>query len=570
MAGLSFHDRLHIQKILAQQGYLQSMFSEFIRKVSPELTKMAQTGNPNVWIRNARVEANIDRYLNDFTDELTRHITNIQSDAWARSTLKSDDLVKEYIKGMAIDSTTKQGMFNRNVEAFKTFANRTKNGITLSEQIWDIAKETKTQLEFYVGSGISVGRSATRISQDIRQLLNDPDTQFRRKRDENGKLVPSKPMKDYHPGQGVYKSPYKNAMRLAVTETNMAYRTADHERWNQLDFVTGVKIQRSGNGEPCKICDPLVGDYPKGFKFVGWHPHCICFATPIMLDQDDFLDFQLTDKIPESAIVTSIPKQAEEYINRIAPKIENWKNKPYWIKDNYVDGDVSKGFSFNAGVPNVKVVAPPSALDSVAKYLDDAKIEYKQVEYHSSPIGEEKIIERIGGGDLTKGSCSSLALAYAGNKCGFDVLDFRDGLSRKMFSSTRTIMDIAEKVGGKVCKHTNDFMNAKMLLKDVVEGKEYYFTCGAHAAIIRKMPTGYEYLELQSAFNNGFKSLTDVILKLRFGAKKSHSLNGIKYESRDCIIDIDLLKKDSGFRKILGYINTAENEQVKGIRGTIK
>ena len=334
MAGLSFHDRLHIQRMLAQQAHLQSMFAEFIRKVSPELTKMSLTGKPNVWHRNARIEANIDKYLAEFANELSQYISGTQSDAWARSTLKCDDLVNEYIKGMAVDSTVKQGMFNRNAAAFKAFTDRTKNGFTLSEQIWGLTTETKKQLEFYVASGISDGRSAAKISQDIRHLLYDPDTQFRRKRDENGRLIPSKPMKDYHPGQGVYKSPYKNAMRLAVTETNMAYRTADHERWNQLDFVVGVKIQRSGNGGPCIICDSLVGDYPKGFKFVGFHPHCICFATPIMLDQNDFADYLISEEIPQDKIITSIPNQAEDYINSVAPKVENWKNSPSWLADN--------------------------------------------------------------------------------------------------------------------------------------------------------------------------------------------------------------------------------------------
>ena len=38
---------------------------------------------------------------------------------------------------------------------------------------------------------------------------------------------------------------------LAVTETNAAYRTADHERWQNLDFVVGIEIHLSGN-HTCK------------------------------------------------------------------------------------------------------------------------------------------------------------------------------------------------------------------------------------------------------------------------------------------------------------------------------
>ena len=121
-----------------------------------------------------------------------------------------------------------------------------------------------------------------------------------------------------------------------------------------------------------------------------------------------------------------------------------------------------------------------------------------------------------------------------------------------------------------MAKNTNDFKKAKDLLKTTQRGKEYYFTCGSHAAIVRRTETGFEFLELQSAYINGFKTLTEDVLNWRFGAKKSHTVHGTRYETRDCIIDIDLLRKDSGFRKLLGYINTAAGNQMKGAKGTTK
>lgn len=197
-------------------------------------------------------------------------------------------------------------------------------------------------------------------------------------------------------------------------------------------------------------------------------------------------------------------------------------------------------------------------------------VDYREVKDLSKPLTIDEIIERIGGGDLTGGSCSSLAFTYAGNRCGFEVYDFRDGLSRKTFSRSSTIMSIANNVGGKVEKHTNDFIKAKNLLKEVKEGKEYYFTCGSHAAIVRKTETGFEYLELQSQSKNGFKPLNNEVLKRRFAAKKSHTLYGTKYETEECLIDIELLKADSGFKRLLGYINTDPSKQRKGVGGSIK
>ena len=108
------------------------------------------------------------------------------------------------------------------------------------------------------------------------------------------------------------------------------------------------------------------------------------------------------------------------------------------------------------------------------------------------------------------------------------------------------------------------------MLQNVVEGKEYIFCVGAHAAIVRKTKAGFEYLELQSPSNNGFKPLTTDELKKRFGCKRSHTVTGIKCKVSGFLIDIEQLKRDGGFKKLLGYINTKEDEQRKGTAGRKK
>ena len=129
------------------------------------------------------------------------------------------------------------------------------------------------------------GTPANRLVTDLKQYLKYPDKLFGRVRDEHGQLQLSKRAKEFHPGHGVYRSSYKNARRLAVTETNMAYHKADNERWRQLDFVLGYEVQVSGtNSNVCPLCMELAGKYPKEFEFVGWHPHCRCHAVPIMED----------------------------------------------------------------------------------------------------------------------------------------------------------------------------------------------------------------------------------------------------------------------------------------------
>lgn len=207
-------------------------------------------------------------------------------------------------------------------------------GNNLSPMVWKLADQTKTQLEYYLQTGLSVGRSAIQIGQDLRQMLNKPDKRFRRVRDKNGKLVMSQPMKNYHPGQGVYRSAKMNALRLTATSTNMSYRAADYERWSKQGFTLGIEIQRSANNKgPCKICDAMVGKYPKTFKFTGFHPFCICFAIPIVMEPEDLADYLLTDEVPKQLIITSIPQRARKFVNENKDDLQS----AYWYKDNFDD-----------------------------------------------------------------------------------------------------------------------------------------------------------------------------------------------------------------------------------------
>ena len=138
-----------------------------------------------------------------------------------------------------------------------------------------------------------------RMSRDVRRYLRNPDKLFRRVRDKHGNLRLSKAAKAYHPGRGVYRSSNRKALRQTATENNMAYRTADHLRWQQQPFVVGIEIKLSNN-HTCKgvigrfvdICDDLAGVYPKDFKFVGWHPHCRCYCVPKQASKEEFMEYQ--------------------------------------------------------------------------------------------------------------------------------------------------------------------------------------------------------------------------------------------------------------------------------------
>ncbi len=205
---------------------------------------------------------------------------------------------------------------------------------------------------------------------------------------------------------------------------------------------------------------------------------------------------------------------------------------------------------------------------SIVDNLENRGVEYRPIQMASQERTSEEIISRLSGGDLTEGSCSSLALAYAGNKAGYDVLDFRDGESRNFFSSRDSIQKIADlpDVDSMVEQGSNDIKCANKLLAQMESGKEYYLATGRHAAIVRQNGDRYEYLELQHPSNgNGWHTLDDYILYNRFGCYDSRVFNTSNY-----LMDVDSLSRSSEVQNILGFINTADSDQRKGSYGNVR
>ena len=89
---------------------------------------------------------------------------------------------------------------------------------------------------------------------------------------------------------------------------------------------------------------------------------------------------------------------------------------------------------------------------------------------------------------------------------------------------------------------------------------------GQHAAIVRKIDGHYEYLELQHPSNgNGWHSLDDSILINRFACSKART-----EESKNYLISVQSLSNSKSFIDTLGYINTAADEQMKGVHGDVR
>ena len=290
--------------------------------------------------RRASREAN--DILRNLYSSVYQEIKSGISMEWEYANLSADALIRS-IFGKVAESDHFAQYFMRNQQAMDAFFSRSsaRGGLNLSQNVWNYTGQLKKEMELALSVSMGKGESASTISRRVRQYLREPDKLFRRVRDEKGNLKLSKSAAAYHPGRGVYRSSYKNAMRLTRTETNMAYRTADHLRWQQMDFVIGIEIHVSNNHPAPDICDDLKGRYPKDFKFVGWHPQCRCFVTPILADLDKMLQWgkdvidgktDLDSFQPQQ--IHSAPEGFVDWIKANGERIKQAESLPYWYRDN--------------------------------------------------------------------------------------------------------------------------------------------------------------------------------------------------------------------------------------------
>ena len=328
-----------LRMIARQQYSISRIFGDFTKEISPVLLKWRKQKG-GVWHGNEQIRKELLRSLNKLRKDLRGFIGEQTSSAWLLSADKNDAFMDDFLKDITVPEFFTGKIMDRNLDVLKVFQKRIAGGMNLSQRVWVLTNDTKRQIEYFLQAGLTTGRSAPKLASDLKNYLVYPDKVFRRVRDkETGKLKLSRPAKNFHPGKGLYRSSYKNALRLAANETNMAYRFADHLRWKQNDAVLGFEVKLSNEHSyrmpDGDICDELAGIYPKGFKFVGWHPGCFCYAVPVLMSQKDFSRY-LTGKLePKTKYINNIPTRTKSYVKNNTERIDNWSSKPYWLKDNF-------------------------------------------------------------------------------------------------------------------------------------------------------------------------------------------------------------------------------------------
>ena len=427
MPRLNKWERQHLKNLLSYQAMIDEIYNTAAREAAAIGVSIHKI-NPNRAFSFADYPSTarrIETLLESLKLGLQTVIVNGVRSEWTLANNKNNELCNQVFGDNVgkLPQAAYRKYFSSNPEALEAFTQRKVAGLRLSDRVWNYTNQFKDEIEMGLDVGIRDGLSADEMSRQLRTFLKYPDKLFRRVRDKYGKLQLSKRAAAFHPGQGVYRSSYKNARRLAATESNIAYRTADYLRWQELDFVVGILIEPSKSNHEPDICDDLKGRYPKDFKWTGWHPHCRCHALTILktkqeMARDTQRILQGEEPLSESVNqVSAIPDVFNAWIDENRERAKGWASMPYFVRDNpqYVS-DFKVGVYSAAEKKFTRAYhTSPAMKESLALFLDKKYPDIKNtekaalIEYTRGDVSDFRHLNK----ELMKDSLSEFNVAFS-------------------------------------------------------------------------------------------------------------------------------------------------------------
>lgn len=287
---------------------------------------------PFKWSDYPQTKKQIDDIQKHFVEDINATIYRGTTEEWKNSNEAQDLIANKVLKAYnaQVDKEKYKILYQTNSDALKAFQNRKDKGFNISAKLWQQSMIYKEELEAAISCAIQKGTSAVTLSKQIsKYLLDFPLLQ--------------KDYKDrYGSAEHIQDCEYRS-IRLARSEINMAYRTAENERWKQMDFVVGYEIKLSSSHHSRMphgdICDTLAGKYPKDFTWTGWHPNDLCYKVPILKTEEEFWEWDGRSDVSTESIneVKDVPDEFKKWVLENHQKIEKAQKRntlPYFLRDN--------------------------------------------------------------------------------------------------------------------------------------------------------------------------------------------------------------------------------------------
>jgi len=180
-------------------------------------------------------------------------------------------------------------LFSRvNKQAVEATWARTKNGLYLSDRIWEQSEKYRTIMRDLIQESVAIGQDAVTTARMIQQYVREGAMTLTKKYPNMMKR-----MKGRIPGNISYE-----ALRLARTEMSAAFGEGTIAASRVAPSYIGMKWVLSGSHPVPDMCDTLStydsglgpGVYPPGDEPpYPAHPNCLCALIPIHQEPEEFV-----------------------------------------------------------------------------------------------------------------------------------------------------------------------------------------------------------------------------------------------------------------------------------------
>lgn len=307
---------------------VRSLYNELNKEVASYVSKVGYDGEKEFhWKDYPQLKKKVLETQKKLSSNLKAIVMSGTSEEWKKSNLVQDLLADKVLSSYGVEHRGEKYnvYYQTNSDALKAFQQRKiSKGGTISQNIWNQSQNYRQELEYAISTAIQKGTDAVTLSKQISKYLTDFDKLSQDYTEKFGKAVKCKDCE--------YRS-----IRLARSEINIAYRTAEQTRWEQMDFVVGYEIKlshqhhhRMPKGD---ICDTLAGKYPKNFKWNGWHPNDMCYVVPILKSEEEFWSIDENEK---EIKYNGLEKFKEWVVNNRSRirQAESRGTLPYFLADN--------------------------------------------------------------------------------------------------------------------------------------------------------------------------------------------------------------------------------------------
>lgn len=214
--------------------------------------------------------------------------------------------------GLPLDILKVQrGFGDVNTAAVEAIWARTRNGMKLSDRIWQTSDNARDNMRSIILDGVARGRDSAKVARDLERYVKQGAATMAG--DYPGMMA--------RIGKRVPKDLCYEAFRLARSEMSMAFMEGTYAAGRVNPAYKGVRWLLSSSHPLPDVCDDLAsadlygmgpGGYPAGDEPPLPHPQCLCTASPIAENTKEFVG-RLKKWLDDPGSEPSIEKWANEF-----------------------------------------------------------------------------------------------------------------------------------------------------------------------------------------------------------------------------------------------------------------